>query len=138
MNRFKQNFTDILHENHGYHICQFLAHHSQRFKWAFTITWSLASDICQLFTFWSQEQTKLEHDTPWMILFQKFVQWPCPTSKMASMASDWWKNWNLWKSSSSKPLDGMKPNLAQILLEWSHQLSKMVAMADYVTFGIWP
>ena len=38
-----------------------------------------------------------------------------------------WKIGNIWKSFSSEPLDGMKPNLVQIV-------SKMVATADYSTF----
>jgi hypothetical protein len=39
--------------------------------------------------------------------------------QMVVMALDWLKTGNLWKSASSEPLDGMKPNLVQILLGWS-------------------
>jgi hypothetical protein len=38
---------------------------------------------------------------------------------MVVMALDWLKTGNLWKSASSEPLDGMKPNLVQLLLGWS-------------------
>ena len=50
--------------------------------------------------------TKLGSDTPWMDLYQNCVQ-----CLMANQASDRLKVGNLWPSSSSKPLHGIKWNL---------------------------
>ena len=60
--------------------------------------------------FWSspREQhgpnlTKIVFDTPWMFISSfKSVCLPFPTSKMATMASDWLKNWKYF----TEPLDG--------------------------------
>jgi hypothetical protein len=68
---------------------------------------------------------------------------------MAALArTDWLENWKSLKkknSSSSGPLDRMKPDVFQIVLVWSHSQifsvdpsmikSKMTTTADYSTFG---
>jgi hypothetical protein len=71
-----------------------------------------------------------------MVFFQYFVRWPCPSSKIAAMASDWLKNckslrifyfWNNWWNETK-----FGPNSPWMDL---HQLTKMATMADNITFG---
>ena len=112
-------------------------------------SYHLASGICRplsfhILIFFSKTAksnwTKLGHDTPYMFFFQNSVRWPCPTSKMAAMESDWLKNWKSLKifllpteRNDTKFRCYSLCDPFQSCVRWSRQLFKMVATVDYVT-----
>ena len=135
----------------------FLAHQNQRLKWAFPITWRLSSDVHHLLTFhimifflttiWPN-WTNFRCDTPWMVLFQNYVRWPCSTSSMPSRASNWLKKWKSFKIFfRTSPLDEMKEIWSKYSLDgrtimvpfqncvrWPLQLSKIIKFSKTSNF----
>jgi hypothetical protein len=104
-------------------------------------SYHLASGICRplsfhILIFFSKTAksnwTKLGHDTPYMFFFQNSVRWPCPTSKMAAMESDWLKNWK-----SLKIFLGCRTRSPDGILEKKHVWSIMSKFGPIWLSSFW-
>lgn len=119
----------------------FLAHQSQRFKWAFPIICRQSCVIRSLFMFWSSSEETLLALVQIGVNLEMILPGRCP-SKLCPMTftyiqngchgSDWLKLGILLKFSSLEPLDERKPNLVQISVRWS---PFKIISADYINYS---